>query len=333
MVYMRPKPSILLRHAGAPALLISNPVNVRYLSNIPVEGALIVATKNSYILFADALELEMAESYNIPNVVVKDFAKLETVCSGIKKCGFEANDMTVARIARFKKKLKKTAFVATSDVVEHFRRTKNEDELKKLKRAEKMTKELLRRIPSALRRNVTERMIAWKIEQWARDLGAEGMAFETIVAFGTHTSRPHHRPTDKKLQKGNIVQIDLGAKYKGYHGDMSRVFFTATPTSEQMRVYKALEEAKNKASDAVKPGVSVRTLDRIARDVLKKYGLETYFTHSLGHGVGLEIHEGARLSQKAPDDHLLKNEVVTIEPGVYIPGKFGMRLEDMVFVE
>lgn len=330
---MRPKPRSLLRHAGVSALLISNPVNVRYLAQIPVEGALIVAVKNSYILLADALELEMAQSYSIPNVRVKNFDTYETLFSKIPKCGFEAEDMTVARIARYKKKLKKTSFTPTSDAVEHFRRTKDEGEIKKLRRAEKITKELLRRIPSALRKNVTERMVAWKIEQWARELGAEGMAFETIVAFGTNTSRPHHRPTDKKLQKGNIVQIDLGAKYHGYHGDMSRVFFTATPTSEQMRVYKALEEAKNKASDAVRPGASVRKLDRIARDVLKKYKLETYFTHSLGHGVGLEIHEGARLSVKAPDDKLLKNEIVTIEPGVYIPGKFGMRLEDMMFVE
>lgn len=167
---------------------------------------------------------------------------------------------------------------------------------------------------------------------WAHELGAEGMAFPSIVAFGKNSSRPHHHPTSQKLKKGDLVQIDIGAKYNNYCSDRSVVFFTKKPTPVQQKAFSAVYEAKEKAKRAVKKGASTQTLDRIARDVLKKYGMEDAFTHSLGHGVGLDIHEGVTLSSRAPDKKLLKGEVITIEPGVYFEGKFGIRLEDMVIV-
>jgi Xaa-Pro aminopeptidase len=168
---------------------------------------------------------------------------------------------------------------------------------------------------------------------WALELGADGLAFDPIVAFGTHTSSPHHHPTSRALQKGHLVQIDVGAKVKGYCGDMSEVYFTAKPTALQKKVYDTLTEAKNKAMRSVKAGVTTHALDRIARDVLKRDGFDAYFTHALGHGVGLDIHEGVTLSQKAPAQTLLAGEVITIEPGVYFDGKWGMRVEDMIVVQ
>jgi Xaa-Pro aminopeptidase len=259
--------------------------------------------------------------------------ELETAMKKVRRCGFEENYVSVARFKRGKKLFSSTSFIGVRGSVEFFRRSKDEAELKKILRAHAITEELLRRIPSSLRVNISERALAWKIETWARELGADGMSFATIVAFGKHTSRPHHRPTDKKLKKGDIVQIDLGATYKGYCSDRSVVLFTAHPTVEQQRIYDALMEAKNTAIDAVKIGASTRELDRIARNVLKRHKLDQYFTHSLGHGVGIDIHEGVTLSQRGADDHLMEYEVITIEPGVYIPGKFGMRLEDMMIVE
>lgn len=130
-----------------------------------------------------------------------------------------------------------------------------------------------------------------------------------------------------------MVQIDIGVKVRGYCSDRSAVYFTAPMTAQQKKIYDAVSDAKDTAKRAAKKGASVRELDRIAREVLAEYGLEKYFTHSLGHGVGLDIHEGVSLSARAPDDRLLSGEVITIEPGVYIPGKFGMRLEDMVIVQ
>ncbi|TSC79049.1 MAG: Xaa-Pro dipeptidase [Candidatus Peregrinibacteria bacterium Gr01-1014_25] len=201
-----------------------------------------------------------------------------------------------------------------------------------MKRARGLTKELLRRVPSALRVGMTERSLSWRIEQWARELGAERMAFDTIVGFGSHTSMPHHRPTSRTLRKGHLVQIDLGIVYRGYCSDLSEVFFTARPSAMEEKVVGALKEAKKTATRAAVAGAVAADIDQAARRILRSYGLEEAFCHALGHGVGLEVHEGVTISPKSKD-RLLPGEVITIEPGVYFPGKFGMRVEDMVFVE
>ncbi len=328
---MRPKPREILKKANLSALLVSSPTNVRYLSGAP-DGGLLLVLPMKYILLADSLSLESAKAGVYDDVKV--LGEVETtLLQKIPHCGIESEDVTIARLARWKRKFKSTKFVQTDDIVEEFRRSKDSTELKKMNRAHRITKEILRRIPASLRGGIREDQLAWKIETWARELGAEGMAFPSIVAFGQNTSRPHHIPTNRKLVKGDIVQIDIGAKYQGYCSDRSDVFFTGKPTLEQKKAYVAVFEAKEKAKAAVKVGASTKKLDSIAREVLKKYKLDQYFIHSLGHGVGLDIHEGARLSSHAGDQKLLKNEVITIEPGVYFPGKFGIRLEDMVVVE
>ena len=195
-----------------------------------------------------------------------------------------------------------------------------------------MTKELLRRVPSVLRKSTTEEKLARQLLLWSLELGADGLSFDPIVAFGTHTGCPHHRPTSRSLRKGHLVQIDVGVKFRGYCADMSEVFFTVTPTKTEEQVYRVLTLAKNRAMKAAGVGAPTHELDAMVRAMLKKAGIEQYFTHALGHGVGLEIHEGISISRKAPEAKLLKNEVITIEPGAYFPGKFGMRVEDMVYV-
>lgn len=322
----------LLKHAKVPALLVSNPSNVRYLTGLPLEDALLLVTSKGYVLYAGKLEIEMAQASGIKGVKIRPWKGYKDMFAQVRTCGFEADNVKVSEFFSWKK-IKNLSLKPVEGAVEHFRRSKDEGEMKTMLRAHAITEELLRRIPSALKVNVTEKSVSWKIETWAHELGAEGMSFPTIVAFGKNTSRPHHRPTDKKLKKRDIVQVDLGASYKGYCSDRSDVYFTAKPTAEQQRIYDALVEAKNAAIDAVKVGASTKKLDETARNVLKKYKLEKYFTHSLGHGVGIDIHEGVTLSSRGADDYLMEHEVITIEPGVYIPGKFGMRLEDMVIVE
>ena len=330
---MRPIPQSVLDYCKQPALLVTNLTNIRYLTGLDLsDGSLLVLPK-SFILFADSRYREMAEQKADGLVTVQSDTALKPMIEQLPICGFEQSHVTYGRYLRWKKTFKTTKFTPTSDVIEHFRRSKDEVELRHMRRAEKITVELLRRIPAALKKGITEIDLAWKIEQWARELGAEGMAFDSIVGFGTHTSRPHHHPTTRKLLKGMMVQIDIGVKVRGYCSDRSAVYFTAPMTAQQKKIYDAVSDAKDTAKRAAKKGASVRELDRIAREVLAEYGLEKYFTHSLGHGVGLDIHEGVSLSARAPDDRLLSGEVITIEPGVYIPGKFGMRLEDMVIVQ
>lgn len=328
---MRLSPSQLLRQARVPAFLITDLVNIRYLMGLELSAGVLLAVPRRYFLFVDARYSEAAARRG-GLVIVRDLRELPEAMGEVRRCGFEAEHVTVLQRKGWQKKFPRTRFIETSGIVQSFRRRKDTEELRNLRRARSLTRELLRRFPSLLRRRVTEQQIARQLLLWALELGGDSLSFDPIVAFGTHTSSPHHRPTSRLLQKGHIVQIDVGVKVKGYCADMSDVFFTVNPTKTQEQVYRALRIAKARAAAAVKPGTSTRELDRIARNVLKKAGVEQYFTHSLGHGVGLEIHEGVSLSQKAPDQKLLRGEVITIEPGIYIPGKWGMRLEDMVFV-
>lgn len=332
-VRMRPKrPSEVLRGVAAQAMLVTNVINIRYMTGVKLTTGILLVTQRNFQLFVDGRYTEAAAKTALPGVTVVPVADLEAALRKIRVCAFEASDITVDRFSNWKRKFKSTKFVQTTGVIEEFRRTKDADELRKFRRAQRITRELLARVPSLLRRPITEHAVAWKLREWAEELGADAMSFEPIVAFGTHTSRPHHRPTHRVLQKGHVVQVDCGAMYDGYCADQSAVYFTDRMTPLQKKVHLAVSQAFDAAMERTRPGASSRDLDRLARDVLKSHGLDEYFLHSLGHGVGLEVHEGLNISSKAPDKKLLKNEIVTIEPGVYLPGKFGMRLETEVIV-
>lgn len=330
---MRPRsPGAVLQSADNSAFLVSNLINVLYLTGLSVTAGVVLITPKRFTLFVDGRYSEMASKNVNSGIAVRDVGTLTDVLAEVPECGCEAETVTIGQFRRWKKKFPHTKFIQMDGVIEEFRRSKEPDELSAFRRAQRITREILRRIPSALRTNVSEKKIGWQIEVWARELGADGLSFEPIVAFGTHSSRPHHRPTDRKLKRGQIVQIDCGAKYRGYCADQSAVYFTGKATSLEQHVYNTVLEAKDAAKAAIAVGVSTRLPDEIARKILRREGFEEYFTHGLGHGVGLEIHEGVSLSQRAPAKKLLKNEIVTVEPGIYLPGKFGIRLEEEIVV-
>jgi len=323
-----------LEHAGKlPVFLVTNLVHIRYLSGLEVSAGALLILPRSYRLFVDARYGEMARSRVRKAVHVEERENLREVLKSVPLCGCEAETVTLAQKQRWKTNFKNTKFVQVTDVIEFFRRSKDAEELRNFRRAQRITRKMFRRVPAVLRPGITERSVVWKLTEWAHELGADGLAFDPIVAFGSHTSRPHHRATNRRLRKGDLVQVDAGARADGYCADQSRVFFTGRKSPEQERVLAAVEQAKSAATSLVHTGVGTHELDRVARAVLKKHGFEQYFVHSLGHGVGLEIHEGVTLSQRRPDEKLLKQEIITIEPGVYLPGKFGMRLEDEIVVE
>lgn len=329
---MRPSATSFLRRAKTPSFLVTDPVNVGYLTGVFAEGLIALVTARQYILFAHALEFEAAEEHALTGVAVRPLSALGRSLSRVKRCGFEAEHVTVERLARWKRSFAGVSFVRTGGVTAHFRRTKDHDELAAILRANALTEHILERIPRALTRGVSERALSWTIERWAREMGAEKMSFDTIVAFGSHTSRPHHRPTDRALKTGDIVQIDMGVVVDRYLSDRSAVYCTGKPSADHRNVLSALEEAKNAAIGAIAPGAKAGEPDRRARAVLAAHGLgEHAYDHALGHGVGLEIHEGALLAERSTQ-RLLEHEVVTVEPAVYVPGKFGMRLEEMVVV-
>lgn len=331
---MKPqKPSEILRRSATRTFLVTNPVNVRYLTGLNMSFGMAFITQRTRTLYTDPRYLESAESSCAAGWKVKHYDRLQRDVKTYDECGFESRHVTVSHLESLKKKCKGVRFKPCKEVVEHFRRSKDDDELKAFKRSQKITRSIMKRIPQVLIPGVTEADIAWRIREWAHDAGADDLSFDPIVAFGSNSSRPHHQPGIATLKKRDIVQIDCGVKYKGYCSDQSRVFFVGEPTAKMREVHAAVSEAKDAVEKSIKVGATNHELDRVARESLRSHELEQFFTHALGHGVGLDIHEGVSLSSKAKKTALMKHEIVTVEPGVYIPGTFGIRIEDEIVIE
>lgn len=322
----------VLRKQKLQCLLVTTPSNVRYLTGLAASEAIVLVHQRGATLFVDARYIEAAKRLRTSSLKVSDRKGIEAALLAAKMCGYEEHDVTAGRLRRWKAAFKNTKFVHTSGLVEGLRRKKDGDEISRIKRALRITNDVLKSVPSMLRVGMTEVELSTALLLSCLERGADGMAFDSIVAFGPSSSEPHHHSGTRKLRARDIVQVDMGAKYRGYSSDRSDVFFIGEPTAEQRAVYEAVYEAKRAACMLVRAGALCADLDREARRVLKARKFEKYFTHSLGHGLGLNIHEGVSLSSRSSDS-LLPGEVITIEPGVYLPGKFGIRLEDTVFVK
>ena len=315
-------------------LLVSNLINIRYLSGVALtDGLLLVrGRKRPMLLFVDNRYTEKAADEAKRSIRVIHGNELPRYLKRYKRVRFEANDVTVARLKRWKKQFRGTNFLPSEGVIEGWRRAKTKEEVRATLKACRITDRVLSALPRKIRMGMSEKDLGWEIEKLSRSFGADAMAFETIVAFGSSSSRPHHRPTNRTLRRGNLIQIDMGVKVDGYCSDCSRIFFTAKMTTEQKNVFDVLLQIVQETTTMAKTGASNRALDRYARKKLKKFGWDKFFLHSLGHGVGLEIHEGLNLSARAEPKKLLQNEVITTEPGIYFEGKWGMRIEDTILV-
>lgn len=209
---------------------------------------------------------------------------------------------------------------------------KSLSEIGKMRRAAAITDDVFDSVLAALREGVTEKEIADLILAETLRLGGSGMAFDTIVAFGESGAEPHHVPTDKPLSKGMLVTVDMGAVYEGYDADFTRTVAFGEPTAEQREVYAVVLEAQRRALASVAVGAECRAVDAAARDYISERGYGEQYIHGTGHGVGAEIHESPTLNPKS-EEALVAGQVVTVEPGVYLAGKLGVRIEDMVLVE
>jgi len=310
-------------------LLVTNLLNIEYLTGIKASVATMLVMQKEAYVFLDQRYSEMASKRAEGIFQVLDPVTLKHSLLQVGQLGIEADTMTVEMYDSLKSLLKNKKIVHTSGFIIGLRRIKEHSELSKIRQACKITKSVLRVIPTELKVGMTEQELAWRIESLCREKGATGMAFDTIVAFGKNTSSPHHKPTKTKYAKNDLVQIDMGASVDSYCSDYSRIFGTSTMNAEQKKAHSALKQAKKSAELLLKPGTSLHRLDKLARKILRNHGYgDDVFCHALGHGLGLEIHEGVVLSQKRPDHRLLKGDVITIEPGLYFPGKFGIRIED-----
>jgi Xaa-Pro aminopeptidase len=253
----------------------------------------------------------------------------------IKKCGFDDGNTTVATLKQMQAavpaKLRRSMFQPMGALVSSLRWIKDPDEIRKMRAAAALGCRLFDNILEQIVPGATEAEVALALEYDAKRAGASEMSFPSIVASGPRSALPHGRATSAKLPRRGFVTLDFGVVLDGYCSDMTRTVHLGRPIDEERRVYEAVLEAQEAGVAAVRPGATGGEVDEAARSVLRRAKLDKWFSHSTGHGVGLEIHEGPRLAAKQTQK-LEAGMVVTIEPGVYMPGRFGVRIEDMVLV-
>jgi len=253
-----------------------------------------------------------------------------------KRLGFESVRMSVDGLKKIEDRLKaskcRVTLIPAADLVEKDRIIKSAAEIKGLGKALALAEAAFQKTLPVLKPGITEIEAAWVLEKEMRQSGARGVSFPVIAAFGGNSALPHAIPGDRRLKPGDPVLFDWGARLDGYCSDISRSFCFGKPDPFFKKVFRAVRDAQEKAIRAIRPGAKTRDIDRIARTLIHRGGFKGRFGHGLGHGVGLAIHEGPRLGQAAPDTILQPGMVFTVEPGIYLPGWGGIRLENMVAV-
>lgn len=326
-----------LPELGIDALLVTRLPNVRYLTGFTGSNGQVIVTPNDAAFFTDGRYTEQArrEVPDAERVTYLDgFPQvLPEACAGLRiaRLGFEAGGVTYRFHEELEERLEGVELAPVGEEVEHLRWVKDPEELRLLDRAQEVTDGTFQVALDRLREGVTERELAFELDVEMRHLGADGPAFETIVAFGENAAEPHHEPAGRPLRTGDVVKMDFGALVEGYHADMTRTVALGEPPAALRDLHDLVLRAQRAGIDAVRGGAAAAEVDRAARGVIEEAGHGPAFPHGLGHGVGLEIHEGPRL-RRGNDEVVPAGAVVTVEPGVYLPGLGGVRIEDMVEV-
>jgi Xaa-Pro aminopeptidase len=318
-------------------LLVSFGPNLRYLSGFTGSNGLLLMTPGKAILFTDPRYTIQAGQESTCQVRIAKGPLVEEVVDAIgklnlKRVGYEPALMSCDAYQSLEGKLPtKTSLVAVRGWIEELRMVKSPLEIERIRRSVHTNSRAFEQAVSRVRPGMKEQDLAAELEYRMRRLGAEKPSFETIVAGGVRSALPHAQPTSAPFRTGELIVVDMGAIEEGYCSDMTRMLFLGTPNAKVKRTYKAVLEAQLAGIDAVRAGARTAAVDAAARNVLKGYGLDRAFIHSTGHGLGLEIHEPPRLG-KRDKGRLKAGMAITIEPGVYIEGFGGIRIEDTVVV-
>ena len=329
-----------LEKAGYDAAIVSDKLNQRYLSGFDFDDGLILVTRAQSYLLTDFryAEAAMAQASRELKVLTPEGGLLLCIGGllsdhGAKRVATEDASLSCAEFKRYCEILMDFSLSGgASEILAELRLYKDEDELKTIERAQAVTDAAFAHILGWIKPEMTEIEVALELEFFMRRNGAEGLAFDTIAVSGTNSSRPHGVPRREKLEKG-FLTMDFGARVDGYCSDMTRTVVLGRADAEIKRLYNTVLTAQKAALDAAAEGVSCHSLDSVARDIINGAGYEGRFGHSLGHGVGMFVHEEPRLSPKAkPEDLLKRGHVVTFEPGIYLEGKYGCRIEDMACI-
>jgi Xaa-Pro aminopeptidase len=332
-----------LTRAGLPGLLITHLPDLRYVCGFTGSSAALAVTRRAARLFTDgrytaqaAAETKAARVQIVSNPPAVAAVQWLAAQPAVELAGFDPARTTVADLTRWKAALPyrlRRSFLCSlpAGFVEPLRQVKDDDELDVMQEAALIGCRLFDHIVSYIKPGVSEIEIAAELEHQARLLGAEGMSFETIVASGARSALPHGHATAVTLPRRGFLTLDFGVILKGYCSDMTRTIFLGKPKPKERDAYATVLEAQEAAVAAVRSGVSCGEVDEAARSVLRREGLAEAFSHSTGHGVGLEIHEPPRVGA-GQATRLQPGMVITVEPGIYLPGEFGIRIEDMVAV-
>ncbi len=310
--------------------------NVRYFSNFSGSAGYVLIARDRQIIFTDSryweqtqaqspLTFEKIKESNARSFVARYF-------QGYQRVGFESKAVTVDFFDALKTDLPpETEWVPVDGLISSIRCSKSDTEKKKVVEANKIAIAAFREVIGELREGMTEKEVATTLEFRMMKLGAEDKAFGTIVASGWRGALPHGVASEKKIEKGELIVFDFGCYLDGYCSDITRTIAFGKPSEEMISVYHIVKEAQNRSERAAKAGMSGKDIDTIAREIISDKGYGEYFGHGLGHGIGLDVHEEPRVSQ-ANQNPLPAGSIVTIEPGVYLPNRFGVRIENDVFL-
>lgn len=315
-------------------MIVTNPVNIRYLTNIQAEGLLLVTRKEN-IFITDGRYIEDVHNtltlfdeivvYDARGLSKEDYENFFIFCENV---GFEENYVTYAKYKEYMHKYKINCLVETENMIEKQRMIKDEEEIEYIRKACKITDECFEHIVNYIRPGMTEKQIAREIDYYYYK-HAEEMSFETIVASGENSSKPHAVPTDRKIQRQDIITIDMGCKINGYCSDMTRTIFVGEVPEHMKEVYDLVLKNQEQALADIHDGANTKQISKMVDNDFRLHNYD--LIHALGHGVGLDIHESPVLGINS-ETILKENMVVTDEPGIYIPGQFGVRIEDTVLV-
>ncbi len=328
------------------AILISSPENRAYLSGFVGSAGYLIVTKHEAVIATDFRYVEQAKNqapgYEIVKIGNRDqdwFTDL-ILRMGISKLGFEGDDVTVSLHERLISKLKdldeveagKISLLSTVGITEEIRATKDQAELSLLQTAIDISDAAMDEITPTIKPGNSESEVAWRLEVCMREKGADSLAFDIIVGSGPNAALPHHRAGDRIINENEPIVIDMGAKYKGYCSDLTRTIILGTPDEKFVRIYDTVLAAQQTAMVAIQPGMTGGEADNLARTVINEAGYGDYFGHSLGHGLGLAVHEHPVVGPNS-QNNLTVGMPFTIEPGIYIPDWGGVRIEDVVILQ
>ncbi len=326
----------LLSRFKLDALIVSDPSNIFYLTGLGIHDSALIITREKRYIVTDFRYKEEAERIakgicviSKPGALHKKTARLIRE-SSFGRVGFEPAHLTVAAEHALKKS-GRIKLLPVPGFFEKLRCRKYPDEIEAIRASAKIVKEVLKSIVKEVRINRTEKSIALKIDTLLKKQGADSMAFDTIVASGANASMPHAKPSTRKIKKGEPVILDFGARVNGYTSDLTRTIFVGKITKHFNIIYSIVKQAQKRAIAKVRPGVKISEVDSAARDYIASKGFGKYFGHATGHCLGIDVHESPGINSKN-HTKLKTGMVFTIEPGIYIPGKGGVRIEDMVLV-